>query len=100
MQQEQRIGDYLVLCDFSGFRVWASETVLTWNKMRVHRRFVGEEQRRHPQELVKGVKDNQSVPNPRPEPADTYLGEAVTDVNGVPIILTDGTVWTTIGGAS
>jgi hypothetical protein len=75
---EQRPGDYRVCCDFSGFKVWASETVLTWNKMRVHRRFVGEEQQRHPQELVRGVPDRQSVPNPRPEPADRFLTVAIT----------------------
>jgi hypothetical protein len=75
---EQRPDDYRVLCDFSGFKVWASETVLTWNKMRVHRRFVGEEQQRHPQELVRGIPDRQSVQNPRPEPEDTFLSSPVT----------------------
>jgi hypothetical protein len=70
---EQRIGDFRVLCDYSGFKVWASETVMTWNGFRVHRRFAGKEQFRHPQDLVRGVNDDPSVKNPRPEPADTFL---------------------------
>lgn len=74
---EQRIGDYRVLCDRSGFKVWASETVTTWDGLRVHRRFAGKETQRHPQELVRGVPDNQNVPNPRPEPADVFLSSPV-----------------------
>lgn len=73
MSGEQRVGDHLVLCDYSGFKVWASETVKTWDGFRVHRRFVGEEQSRHPQELVRGRVDNQRVPDPRPEPTDVFL---------------------------
>lgn len=70
---EQRVGDYRVICDFSGFKCWASETVQTWNNLRVHRRFVGEEQARHPQDLVKGVRDDPSVPNPRPPGTDVFV---------------------------
>lgn len=70
---EQRIGDHLVICDRSGFKVWASETVMTWDGLRVSRRFVGEEATRHPQDFVRGVKDDQSVKNPRPEPTDVFL---------------------------
>lgn len=70
---EQRPGDYRVICDRSGFKVWASETVLTWNNLRVHRRFLGDETSRHPQDLVRGRSDDQSVPWSRPEATDTYL---------------------------
>lgn len=70
---EQRIGDYRVVCDYSGMNCWASETVQTWNGYRVHRRFVGQEQQRHPQDLVRGKPDNQSVPWTRPVVADVYL---------------------------
>jgi hypothetical protein len=75
---EQRVGDYRVICDLSGFKCWASETVMTWNGLRVLRRFAGTETSRHPQDFVRGVKDDQSVPNPRPEAGDTFLG--VNDV--------------------
>lgn len=73
MGDEQRVGDFRRICDFSGFKVWNSECVRTWNGLVVHRRFVGSETQRHPQEFVRGVRDDQSVPNPRPEPADTFL---------------------------
>jgi len=66
-------GDYRVLCDASGSKVWASETALTWDRRRVHRRFLGQEATRHPQEFVRAVRDNQSVPNPRPESADQFI---------------------------
>lgn len=75
---EQRPGDFRVICDFSGFKCWASETVKTWNGLRVLRRFAGEETRRHPQESVRGRREDTSVPDPRPEGADVFLG--VNDV--------------------
>lgn len=71
MRRGQRLGDHLVVCDFSGFTVWASDTVMTWKGLRVARRFVGEEATRHPQDFVKSVRDDPSVSNPRPP------GEAV-----------------------
>lgn len=73
MQGEQRPGDHRVICDFSGFKCWASETVMTWDGWRVHRRFAGDEQRRHPQDLILPVHDDPSVPNPRPEAPDRFL---------------------------
>lgn len=70
---EQRPGDFRVICDYSGFKCWASETAMTWNGYRVLRRFLGAEASRHPQELVRGVTDDPSVRNPRPEATDTFL---------------------------
>lgn len=67
---QARLDDYLVLCDASGFKVWASETVMQWNGLRVHRRFADT---RNPQDFVRAVRDDQSVSNPRSEPADTYI---------------------------
>lgn len=70
---EQRPGDYRVICDYSGFKCWASETVKTWDGFRVLKRFAGQETQRHPQELVRGKADNQTVPWSRPEATDTFL---------------------------
>lgn len=67
---EQRIGDHLVICDLSGFRCWASETVVQWNGLRVLRRFA---EQRHPQDFIRGVKDDPTVRNPRPEQDDVFL---------------------------
>lgn len=71
MQGEQRPGDFRVICDRSGFKCWASETVVEWNGLRVLKRFA--DVTRHPQDFVRGVKDNPSVSNPRPEGADVFL---------------------------
>lgn len=70
---EQRPGDYRVIDDFSGFKEWASECIKTWDGYIVHRRFVGSEVQRHPQEFVRAIPDNSSVKNARPEQADTFL---------------------------
>ena len=62
--------DWRVICDRSGFKCWASETVLEWNGLRVLKRFA---EARHPQDFVRGVKDDPSVPWARPEVTDTFL---------------------------
>lgn len=63
-------GDWNVTCDLSGFDCKASETVLRWDGLRVLRRFSEE---RHPQDFVRGVRDNPAVPWTRPEQPDTFL---------------------------
>lgn len=63
-------GDWNAVCDLSGFECKASETVRRWDGLRVLRRFSEE---RQPQDFVRGVKDNQSVPWARPEAPDTFL---------------------------
>jgi hypothetical protein len=68
-------GDHYRICDRSGFKVRASETVREWNGLIVHRDWHEE---RNPQDFVRGVADNQTVQDPRPEAADTFL-----DVNEV-----------------
>lgn len=76
MQGEQRPGDYRVICDRSGFKCWASETVMEeGTNLRVHRRFADP---KHPQDEVRGVRDNQSVPNPRPPGEDVFIETPIT----------------------
>ncbi len=70
---EQRVGDYRVQCDYSGFKCWASDTVKTHDGFRVLARFAGTEQQRHPQELVRSRPDKQSVPWSRPQTTDVFL---------------------------
>lgn len=77
MSGGSRLGDYRVICDFSGFKCWASETGMTWDGYRVLKRFLGSEYTRHPQDLVRGVADDPSVRNPRPEAPDTFLAARV-----------------------
>ena len=65
-----KLGDWLAICDLSGFECKASETVLRWDGLRVLRRFSEE---RQPQDFVRGVKDNPSVPWTRPETPDAFI---------------------------
>lgn len=73
MQGEQRIGDFLVIDDWTGFREWRSECVKTWDGFLVHRRHIGQEQQRHPQDLIKPVMEDVHVPDARPEGEDVFL---------------------------
>lgn len=65
-----RPGDWLVKCDLSGWTVYASQAVKQWNGLIVYRPFA---ETRNPQDFVRGVRDDQTVRDPRPEPADTFL---------------------------
>lgn len=68
-------GDFNRICDLSGFKVKASETRLQWDGLIVRKESFDS---RHPQDFVKGKRDNQTVPRARPEGTDTFLGP--TDV--------------------
>lgn len=67
---EQRMGDFRAVCDRSGLLCWNSELVTEWTGARVLKRFA---EPRHPQDFVRGVADDQTVRNARPEQADTFL---------------------------
>lgn len=67
---EQRADDFRVICDASGFKCWASDTVMPWDGKRVLRRFA---EQRHPQDFLRAVKEDTTVKNPRPEREDVFL---------------------------
>lgn len=74
-----RRGDFLRRCDKTGFRRYASETQKEWNNLIVRRE---EFEPRHPQEFVRGRKDERAVPDARPGPSsDTFIaaGSVVAD---------------------
>jgi hypothetical protein len=76
---EGRAGDWRVICDYSGFKCWASETVRTWNGFRVLRRFAGSETQRHPQEERDRPHPNEGrVPWARPEATDVFVAAGST----------------------
>lgn len=58
------------ICGFSGFKVNHDELVRNWDGEMVHRRFVD---KRNPQDFVRGVRDDQRIPDPRPEAPDVFL---------------------------
>lgn len=78
----------------SGFKVDLDQLVRQWDGQMVDRRFVDKE---NPQNYLRGIKDDQSLPYSRPEPPDTYVAGPViwqsgafmtTQLGG--IILTEG----------
>lgn len=70
MKKHARSGDWNCICDYSGFKVLARDCRLTWDGYFVHKRYW---EPRQPQDFVRGVKDNQTVPIARPESEDTFL---------------------------
>ena len=70
-QGEQRIGDYRVICDLSGWKVWNSDCVVQWNGLKVYRRFA--DLFRQPQDFVRAIPDFQNVPMPRPGGPDVFV---------------------------
>lgn len=71
MHEHARLGRVKMICDYSGFAGYDDEMVKTWNGFYVLRRFAGEETQRHPQELVRSVREG--VPGvTRPEPPDHF----------------------------
>ena len=72
MADDYRPGDPWVICDHSGFKIRRSESRKMWNGLIVHHRFW---EPRHPLDMIRSKRDKQSVPDPRPEPADSFLGD-------------------------
>lgn len=75
MAEEARLGDFRVICDRSGFKVWASQTVIEpVTGLRVLRRFADPI---NPLDTPPVIRGERPVPNPRPEGADAYLSAPV-----------------------
>lgn len=60
----RKSGEHLMISDRSGFRYPSSQVVREWTGAYVAKH---EEEPRHPQEFVRGVVDDYSVRNPRPQ---------------------------------
>lgn len=64
-----RMGDYYQLDDNSGFKVRSSRTRIQWNNIvTIPQHF----NPRQPQDLVTGVRDDQTVPMPRPRQKNMF----------------------------
>lgn len=70
-----RPGHWIVECDRCGREIWSDEARKTWDGLLV---CVEDWEPRHPQEMIKGRADRQSVPNPGSEPADAFTGNFST----------------------
>ena len=71
MRQGYIPGDFWRFCDRTGFKVRASTTRKEWTGLIVRD---ASWEPRHPQDFVSGIKDQQSVPEPRPEPTILRTG--------------------------
>lgn len=72
-------GDFWRVCDRCGFLYRASMTFKTWDGLYVCRE---DFETRHPQDFVRGRKDNQNVPGARPEGVDNIIGPLTTFLTG------------------
>lgn len=63
-------GDFYRIDDRSGFKVRSYRTRKEWTGLIIKDTMW---EPRHPQDFVRGVRDDQSVPDPRPRQADQFL---------------------------
>lgn len=63
-------GTYNAICDICGFKFKAYQLRERWDGLRVCKE---DFEFRHPQDMIKIPKDNQSIPWSRPEPADVFI---------------------------
>jgi hypothetical protein len=65
-------GDWLAVCDRTGFRMLASNMSRQWNNLMVYN---GVWEIRQPQDFVRGVKDDMTVPWARPVTEPVFVAE-------------------------
>lgn len=79
-----RRGGFWRIDDRTGFRVRAERTAKEWDGTIVARE---EFEARHPQDFVRGKRDNMQVPDARPEPTDQFQAP-----DGGPFILIESEI--------
>lgn len=75
------MGDYNSLCDICGFKFKASELKKDWQGLYL---CPDDYQARHPQDFLKGVKDNPSIPWSRPDTGMTECGPSSVPGQAIP----------------
>lgn len=68
-------GSFYRICDRTGFAERAGHTRKQWNNIIVRLQSFEE---RQPQDFVRGRRDDQTVPEPRPRQTPTFLGVSTT----------------------
>lgn len=74
------LGKWNVICDRCGFKFKSDEVMQEWTGLIVCRKKCFET--RHPQDFVRPVKDDQSVPFTRPEAPDQFVSVTYDTVTG------------------
>lgn len=67
-------GDWNAICDQCGVKEKASKLKLQWDGLQTCPKCFD---KRHPQDFVRGVKDEQQVPFTRPDEDPTFTAEAI-----------------------
>jgi hypothetical protein len=80
-------GSFWRICDRTGFKVRAENTRKQWNNIIVRDRSFEE---RQPQDFVRGRRDDQTVPEPRPRQTNVFLGVQTTLAQNTQVILGGG----------
>lgn len=75
MSDRFKKGNHWITDDRSGARIRASDARTEWTGAVVHK---DDFEARHPQDFVRGVKDDQSVRDARPPPPDVFSGPLQT----------------------
>ena len=68
-------GSFYRICDRTGFAVRAEDTQMEWNNLIVDKRVW---EVRQPQDFVKGIPDNQTVPYARPRSPNLASGATIS----------------------
>ena len=71
-------GDFWRVCDVCGFQYRASQTRKRWDGLWT---CLPDFEERHPQDFVRGRRDNENVPEPRPEPITELIGPLTTTLS-------------------
>jgi hypothetical protein len=80
-------GSFYRVCDRTGFAYRAEGTRKQWNNIIVRERSFEE---RQPQDFVRGRRDDQTVPEPRPRQVPSYLGVQTTIAYSITLTLAPG----------
>lgn len=67
---EAVVGDYNVICDRTGAKIKASDAVLQWDGLLVHKDWAED---RHPLDFVPSIEREEAVPVSRPQVTATFL---------------------------
>lgn len=78
----------------SGFKVPLKNLVRQWDNQLVDYRFVD---KRNPQDFVRGIKDNMTLPYARPEPPDNFIAGNIIWQNNAFMTAQDGEALLTEG---
>jgi hypothetical protein len=68
-------GDFYRICDLTGFKIRANRTKKQWNNYIVREQSF---ELRQPQDFVRGVRDDQTVPEPRPRQVNVFIQNQTT----------------------